>query len=25
MPGTARSYGLSNPFDAGAAIDAQRT
>lgn len=23
MPGTARSYGLSNPFDAGAAIDAQ--
>jgi hypothetical protein len=23
MPGTARSYGLSNPFDPGAAIDAQ--
>ena len=23
MPGTARSYGLSNPFDAAAAIDAQ--
>ena len=23
MPGTARSYGLSNPFDADAAIDAQ--
>jgi soluble lytic murein transglycosylase-like protein len=23
MPGTARSYGLSNPFDAPAAIDAQ--
>jgi hypothetical protein len=23
MPGTARSYGLSNPFDANAAIDAQ--
>jgi soluble lytic murein transglycosylase-like protein len=23
MPGTARSYGLSNPFDPAAAIDAQ--
>jgi soluble lytic murein transglycosylase-like protein len=23
MPGTARTYGLANPFDAGASIDAQ--